>query len=231
MTSLLSTAKTREKLSVPQQQRESQNQHSFSLRSRDRKSRPSYAEIAGVLSTKSGEGGEEDFSARFSASKKRRHTRGAAAVLDTNNTPVLESEVSQSIANTLYLMQTLMAKTLSAQDHPSFVFAKHLSNELDLITDYKKRKQCMLEIHEVVYKYQTQDTETFAIKNERESRVNDADLVDGVEYSMGRTSVKSNRVVLGKKDSLRKAPSGFQAEQDNTPVHFEILEGIKDGNV
>ncbi|XP_076436382.1 uncharacterized protein LOC143275926 [Babylonia areolata] len=68
--------------------------------------------------------------------------------------------ISSQIADTLKAVQILLATSLTDQDQPAMVFARHIANELQQITDYGQRKQCMLDIQQTILRYQTKQQPT-----------------------------------------------------------------------
>ena len=85
----------------------------------------------------------------------RQPSKQGAGLSDRQVSNVRDSgQVSKQMADTLKAIQTLLATTLSNQDQPAMVFARHIANELEQISDYGQRKQCMLDIQQVIMGYQ-----------------------------------------------------------------------------
>ncbi|PVD22080.1 hypothetical protein C0Q70_17883 [Pomacea canaliculata] len=162
----LSFTKNRER---PQAKcRAPQNHHPISLRSHDPKPQP---KVVGPASTPAmrliNDVSLQSVTPERTRKRSRSSAFGPAVSLNSPGSERMPS-IPASLSHTLHLMQTLMATTLSSQDHPSFVFAKHISNELDLITDYRRRKKCMIAIQEVILQYQMQEDQMAAVKDERD---------------------------------------------------------------
>ncbi|KAK7488080.1 hypothetical protein BaRGS_00020671 [Batillaria attramentaria] len=140
----------------------------------------------------------------------------------TSGTSMSDS-VSASIANTLFTLQALMARSLSFQDHPSFVFAKHISNELDAITDYKKRKQCMLEIQQVILRYQSAERQAVKRENTETDGLED-DVVEMEDDVSAKPVVSgSGRECIAPEDQAYVEKFPVSHTDDHPPVHFQVL--------
>lgn len=109
--------------------------------------------------------------------------------------------ISSQIAETLKAVQTLLAKTLTDQDQPSMVFARHIAKELELITNYRQRKQCMLDIQQVIIGYQTGQHETVNVKHEKTCMEVEEEEVTRVETGSGSASSSATMMQCGD-DSL-----------------------------
>ena len=127
-----------------------------------------------------------------------------------NNQPSTHSadslHISSQIAETLKAVQTLLAKSLTDQDQPSMVFARHIAKELELITNYPQRKQCMLDIQQVIMGYQTGQREAVNVKHEKISL--DIDEEEVTRVQCGCSSASSNTTAM-------------QCGEESLPLHFD----------
>ncbi|XP_070177026.1 uncharacterized protein [Littorina saxatilis] len=117
--------------------------------------------------------------------------------------------ISAQMAESLRSVQTLLAKTLSDHDQPSMVFARHITNELDLIPDYVQRKQCMLDIQRVILRYQAGHGKAVNVKAER-----------GCE-DVG----KDSGVVITGSEPAASSSADIHQVDESLPLYFDLQSG------
>ncbi|KAL8559815.1 hypothetical protein ACOMHN_030151 [Nucella lapillus] len=124
-----------------------------------------------------------------SNSTKTSNARQPPSSSSSSGSPNDALKISSQIAETLKAVQILLATSLTDQDQPSMVFARHVANELQQITDYGQRKQCMLDIQQLILRFQTKQQSASAtaasVKFEGRDEVSDEEEVMGGGESRG----------------------------------------------